>query len=144
VRVSEQAIPPKTDQDYEYIREPTVSETDFINWVEAVMTARIIYPRCPETLKLPNVLQHIPKKINGKLQQLEGYGAKAIVGYCFWRAVVVVLLLATIPLAIFAVRRLIGHKDGWQNVLASEAVIVGLLNILVIQHDRWSLYVGTS
>jgi hypothetical protein len=145
VIASEQAIPCRTtDRDYEYIYlDSTVPERDFINWLEAVMRVRITYPWCPETLKVGNVLQHVPKKINGKLQRLEGYGMQAIPGYCFWKALVV-LLFAQIAPAIFAIRWLIGHTGDWQNAMMLETVIIGVLNIIVMQHDRWSLDTGTS
>lgn len=142
--VSEQAIPCRTtDRDYEYTYpDSTLAERDFINWLETVVRVRITYPRCPETLKL-GILQHVPKKINGKLQRLEGYGMQAIPGYCFWKAVVV-LLFAQIAPTIFAIRWLIGHKGDWQNAMMLETVIIGVLNIIVMQHDRWSLDTGTS
>ena len=144
--VSEQAIPCRTtNPDYEYIYfdSAVVSERDFIERLEAIVRARITYPRCPETSKLGNVLQHVPKKINGKLQRLDGYGMQAVPGYCFWKAVVV-LLFAQIAPVIFAIRWLIGHKGDWQNAMVLEFVVLTVLNIIVIQHDRWRLETATS
>ena len=68
---------------------------------------------------------------------------QAITGYCFWKAVVVLLFAQIVP-AIFAIRWLIGHKGDWQNAMMLETVVIGVLNIIVMQHGRWSLDTGTS
>jgi hypothetical protein len=145
VIVSEQAIPCRTtNRDYEYTYpDSTVPERDFIKRLEAIVRARIMYPRCPETSKLGNVLQHVPKKINGKLQQLEGYGMQAVPGYCLWKAAVVFLFVQIAPV-IFAIRWLIGHKGDWQNAMMLESVVIEVFGIIVMLHDRWSLDTGTS
>ena len=129
--ITSEAIPCRTtDRDYEYIYpDSTVPEKHFIEILEAIVRARITYPRCPEVLKLGNVLQHVP---NGRLQQLEGYGMQAITGYCFWKAVVV-LIFAQIAPAIFAIRWLIGHKGDWHNAMMLEAVIIGVLRAWLSQ-----------
>ena len=129
--ITSEAIPCRTtDRDYEYIYpDSTVPEKHFIEILEAIVRARITYPRCPEVLKLGNVLQHVP---NGRLQQLEGYGMQAITGYCFWKFTVV-FLFAQIAPAIFAIRWLIGHKGDWHNAMMLEAVIIGVLRAWLSQ-----------
>ena len=127
-----------TNHEYQYqYLDPKIPEEDFVKWLQAVIAARIEYPKCPETLALCSVLEHIPKKLNGKMKSDDGYGMYAVSVYCLWKAVLA-LVIASIGPAIFMVRWLIGHKGDWQNALALLAVMFALLNILVLQHDRWS------
>jgi hypothetical protein len=113
-------------------------EQKFIKWLQAVIKVRIEYPKCPKTLALFNVLEHVPRKVNGKMKGLDGCGMYAVSSYSFWKALVA-LAGASLGPAIFMVRWLIGHHGDWQNALALMAVTLSLLNIIVLQHDRWSL-----
>jgi hypothetical protein len=124
--------------EYEYCDDPTTPEADFGKWLQAVIAVRIAYPNCPETLALCNALDYIPKKVNGKMRTLDGYGMQAISAYCLWKAVLAVFI-ASIPSGVFMVRWLVGHRGDWQNALGLLAVTYSLLNILVLQHDRWSM-----
>ena len=99
---------------------------------------RLEYPNCPETLKLGSVLEYIPKKVHGKMQTLEGYGMYAVSAYCFWKAAVAIFV-ASIPSIVFLIRWSVGHHGDWQNALTWLAVTYSLLNLLVLQHDRWSM-----
>jgi hypothetical protein len=94
-----------------------------------VIAVRIEYPRCPETSRLCNALEHIPKKVNGKMATRDGYGIKAISAYCLWKAVLA-LILASIGPGIFMIRWLIKHNGDWQNVLATDGG-----DILVAQYS---------
>jgi hypothetical protein len=128
---------PHPEYEYEYI-DPSTPEEDFVKWLQAVIALRIAYPRCPETLALCNVLEHIPREVNGNMKTFDGYEMYAISAYCLWKALLA-LFIAPIPSSIFMVHWLVGHKGDWQNALGLLAVTYSLLNMLVLQQDRWSV-----
>ena len=66
----------------------------------------------------------------------DGYGMYAVSAYCFWKAVLAIVIASLGP-TIFMIRWLMGHKGDWQIALGLLAVTYSLLNILVLQHDRW-------
>jgi hypothetical protein len=60
----EDGLPPPPDPEYEYkYIDPPAPEEEFIEWLQAVIAARIEHPKCPEVWKVCNVVQHIPKKV---------------------------------------------------------------------------------
>ena len=130
----------KTNQEYQYqyCDDPEIPEEDFIKWLQAVIEVRIAYPKCPKTLALCSALEHIPKKVNGKMKTLEGYGVQAVSAYCLWKALLALAVASVGPL-VFMIRWLVGHEGDWQNALGLLAVTYSLLNIVVLQHDRWSV-----
>ena len=129
----------RTNLEYSYqYCDSATSERDFIRWIQAIIAVRFEYPNCPETLKLGSVFEYIPKKVQGKMQKPEGYGMYAVSAYCFLKAVVA-LVVASVPSIIFLIRWMVGHQGDWQNALTWLAVTYSLLNILVLQHDRWSM-----
>jgi len=94
--------------------------------------------RCEIKCKCENVLQLIPKKVNGKLKDeawVEGYGLKAITAWSFSRTVTAFLILQVPPI-VFAVRWLIGHPGDLQNAFFLEFLLISLLNIFVVLPDR--------
>jgi hypothetical protein len=125
---------PHPEYEYEYIN-PSTPEEDFVKWLQALIALGIAYARCPETLALYNVLERIPRKVNGNMKTFDGYGMYAISAYCLWKAVLA-LFIASIPSGIFMVRWLVGHKGDWQNALGLLVVTYSLLNILVLQQNR--------
>lgn len=57
-------LPPRPDPEYEYeYIDPLAPEEEFIEWLQAVIAARIEHSKCPEVRKVCNVLQHIPEKV---------------------------------------------------------------------------------
>ena len=108
------------------------------NGSQAVIEVRIAYPKCPKTLALCSALEHIPKKVNGKMKTLGGYGVQAVSAYCLWKALLALAVASVGPL-VFMIRWLVGHEGDWQNALGLLAVTSSLLNIVVLQHDRWSV-----
>ena len=130
----------KTNKEYQYqyCDDPDTPEEDFIKWLQAVIEVRIAYPKCPRTLALCSALEHIPKKVNGKMKTVEGYGIQAVSAYCLWKALLALAVASVGPL-VFMIRWLAGHEGDWQNALGLLAVTYSLLNIVVLQHDRWSM-----
>ena len=72
------------------------------------------------------------------MKTLEDYGVQAVSAYCLWKALLALAVASVGPL-VFMIRWLVGHEGDWQNALGLLAVTYSLLNIVVLQHDRWSV-----
>jgi hypothetical protein len=64
---------PHPEYEYEYIN-PSTPEEDFVKWLQALIALGIAYARCPETLALYNVLERIPRKVNGNMKTFDVSG----------------------------------------------------------------------
>lgn len=91
---------------------------------------------------IEDILKRVPKKTIGKLEMkfgVAGYGMHAVPGWAFWKLLVALLLTQIGPL-IFAIRWLCGHPGDLQNAFILSFYLMGLLNLVVVVPDIWSMH----
>ncbi|CZR52626.1 uncharacterized protein PAC_02503 [Phialocephala subalpina] len=133
-------LPPLSNSDYHY--EYFDPRTQFTQSLRQSLMHHIRDSSCCSADEIQDTLEHIPKKVDGGLENkkhAEGYGILALPGLSFWKVILALALVHVGPL-IFLGRWLQGHPGDLQNGTQLLFHLMMLLALLVVIPDMWSLW----
>lgn len=113
----------------------------FIKTLEQSLVHGFHDPRGCTAQDMEDIITRIPKKTNGRLKKeygTLGYGMHAVPGWAVWKLMVALLLTQLGP-SVFVIKWLCGHPGDLQNAFSLSMYLIGLLNLVVVIPDVWSL-----